>query len=209
MVRIKNDTLAFEPGKNAGYSNTGFLVLGKVIEQVTGQDYFEYVRKHIYEPAGMTNTDSYELDKVNSNLAEGYIRVRTSNGEVWGNNLFLHIVKGGPAGGGYSTVEDLLKFVLALRSGKLLSSRYVEMLISARPELDELDAPPYGYGFEIGKGTFGHGGGAPGIGSMLMVYPKENYVVAILSNYDLGYMPVMAAVQELLPISNDQAGTPK
>jgi len=198
MGRIRHDTLAFEPGKDQGYSNTGFLVLGKVIEQITGESYFDYVRKHIYTPAGMTNTDSYELDRVNQNLAEGYVRVRTSAGEVWGNNLFLHVVKGGPAGGGYSTVEDLLKFVLALRSGKLVSTRYVELLTSPKPELD---MPMYGYGFEVMGGALGHGGAAPGLGANLLVYPKEDYVVVVLSNYSSGDLPVVAAVQAVLPIA--------
>ena len=68
----RGDSLAFEPGTRWSYSNAGMLVLGKVIEVVTGEDYFDYVREHLTGPAGMTSTDAYELDLVYPNLAVGY-----------------------------------------------------------------------------------------------------------------------------------------
>jgi CubicO group peptidase (beta-lactamase class C family) len=64
MKLVKDDSIQFQPGTRWAYSNTGMLVLGKVIEKVTGESYFDYVRKNIYEPAGMINTDCYELDRV-------------------------------------------------------------------------------------------------------------------------------------------------
>ncbi|HKH94225.1 MAG TPA: serine hydrolase domain-containing protein, partial [Gemmatimonadaceae bacterium] len=63
MGLVKDESLQFEPGTRWSYSNTGMLVLGKVIEVATGQDYFDYVREHVYKPAGMTNSDAYELDR--------------------------------------------------------------------------------------------------------------------------------------------------
>ncbi|MEO8450924.1 MAG: serine hydrolase domain-containing protein, partial [Gemmatimonadota bacterium] len=105
MTLAKGDSLAFEPGTRWSYSNTGMLVLGKVIEVVTGQDYFQYVRDHIYKPAGMINSDAYELDHVNPNLAVGYERDFQADGsKQFRNNVFMHVIRGGPAGGGYSTV---------------------------------------------------------------------------------------------------------
>ena len=90
----------FEPGAKWSYSNTGFLVLGKVIEKVTGQGYFDYVREHVYRPAGMTGTDCYELDRVNPNLAVGYQKEYGKDGKAtWRNNLFEHVIRGGPQGG--------------------------------------------------------------------------------------------------------------
>jgi CubicO group peptidase (beta-lactamase class C family) len=106
-------------------------------------------------------------------------------------------VKGGPAGGGYSTVEDLLKFAVALQSGKLVGKRYVELLTSPKPELN---SPTYGYGFETTGRVVGHGGAAPGISSNLLIYLDEGYVVAVLSNYDFGYFSVIQAVRDLLPL---------
>ena len=197
MARVKDETLAFEPGTSSRYSNTGYLILGKIIEQVTGQSYFDYIRKSIYVPAGMLNTDSYEADKVVPNLSVGYMKVGNAAGAEWQSNLFEHVVKGGPAGGGYSTVADLLKFAVALQSGKLVGKRYVDLLTSPKPELN---SPTYGYGFEIMGRVVGHGGAAPGISSNLLIYLDEGYVVAVLSNYDFGYFSVIQAVQDLLPL---------
>src|SRR5687768_14816878 len=103
MALAKQDEkLQFEPGTKWQYSNTGMLVLGKVIEIVSGQSYFDYVRENIYKPAGMVNSDSYELDRINTNLAVGYDKQFTDNGVAWGNNIFMHVMRGGPQGGGYS-----------------------------------------------------------------------------------------------------------
>ena len=142
MEFAKKEDLQFEPGTKWGYSNTGMLVAGKVIEAATKQSYFDYVRDHIYKPAGMLNTDAYELDYVTPNLAVGYQREQTSSGPRWRNNIFMHVIRGGPAGGGYSTVEDLLRFDVALRSGKLVGKKYVDLLTTPKPELQ---SPAYGY----------------------------------------------------------------
>lgn len=206
MARVKDETLAFEPGTSLQYSNTSYLILGKIIEQVTGQSYFDYVRKYIYVPADMLNTDSYEVDKVVPNLSMGYMKVGITAGSDWQSNLFEHVVKGGPAGGGYSTVEDLLKFAVALQSGKLVGQRYVDLLTSPKPELNSAN---YGYGFEIMDRVVGHGGAAPGISSNLLIYLDEGYVVVVLSNYDFGYFSVVKAVQDLLPLRSGTHPSPE
>ncbi len=96
---LADEKLAFEPGTRWQYSNTGFLLLGAVIEKVTGQTYFDYVRENIFKPAGMINTDSYEMDQVVPNLAIGYAKVfKDDGGYSFRNNLFDHVVKGGPCG---------------------------------------------------------------------------------------------------------------
>jgi len=99
---VQGEDLAFEPGARYSYSNTGMLLLGVVIESTTGQSYFDYIRENIYEPAGMTNSDSYEMDYPVENLAIGYEPDWQSE-YGWQNNLFKRVIKGGPAGGGFST----------------------------------------------------------------------------------------------------------
>jgi CubicO group peptidase (beta-lactamase class C family) len=89
LAREDEKDIRFEPGSKWEYSNTGMLVLGKVIEIVSGQTYFEYVRDNIYKPAGMTNTDAYELDRVNPNLAVGYDKRYTDTGIEWGKQRLL------------------------------------------------------------------------------------------------------------------------
>ena len=117
-----NDRLAFEPGTRWQYSNSGYVVLGLIIEKVSGQDYFDYVKQHIFKPAGMVNTDSYEISKSVPNLALGYTRMQFGRGPdpSGPRRQNSRPAKGSPAGGGYSRVEDMLKFSVALRSERLL-----------------------------------------------------------------------------------------
>ena len=192
-----DEKLLFEPGTKWQYSNTGMLVLGKVIEKVTGQSYFDYVRENITRPAGMVNTDYYELDKVNPNLAVGYDKQFTDNGVTFTNNIFMHVLRGGPQGGGYSTVEDLLKFDLALRSNKLVGAEYVKQLLSPKPELN---SPRYGYGFQVDTETqiAGHGGGFPGINSNLDMFLGTGWTAIVMSNYSRGAQPVQKKMRELV-----------
>lgn len=197
MELARGDSLAFEPGTRWAYSNTGMLVLGKVIEVASGQDYFSYVREHIYGPAGMTGSDSYDLDRVNPNLAVGYDREFLEDGTGrFRNNLFMHVIRGGPAGGGYSTVEDLLRFAEALKAGRLVGRAYVDSLLAPRPELN---SPGYGYGFSVEPGGIvGHSGGFPGISSNLDIFRESGYVAVVLANYGGASQPVVQRIRQLV-----------
>jgi CubicO group peptidase (beta-lactamase class C family) len=192
---VQGETLAFEPGTDWRYSNTGMLLLGVVIESVTGGSYFDYIRENIYEPAGMKNSDCYDMDRPVKNLAIGYTR---EDGE-WANNLYLHVVRGGPAGGGFSTVEDLLRFARALRGHKLLSPEGTETVWSPKPELG---SPNYGFGFGVGGGEgqriVGHGGGFAGINSNLDIFLDSGYTAVVMSNYDMGAEPIRQKMRELI-----------
>ena len=192
---VQGDQLAFEPGTDYRYSNTGMLLLGAVIESVTGGSYFEYVRGHIYGPAGMNHSDSYEMDFPVENLAIGYIPARDSE-YGWENNIYKHVIKGGPAGGGFSTVRDLYRFANALTSGRLVS---VEMLDTLWTDHSEQG---YGYGFGIQAGpggrVVGHGGGFPGLNGNLDIFVDSDYVVAVLANYDRAAGPVATRINSLI-----------
>lgn len=178
---VSSETLAFEPGSQQRYSNTGFLIAGAIVEKAGGTDYFDYIRTNVTGPAGMTNTDCYELDKVNDNLAVGYDRRLTPGGTEYMNNIFLHVIRGGPAGGGYSTVTDLLRFDQALRAGKLL--KHESLAAAWTPVLGSLG---YGLGFFVAQTSagkvVGHSGGFNGISADLSMYLDAGYTVAVLSN---------------------------
>jgi len=197
LAREDEKGIAFEPGSRWRYSNTGMMVLGKVIEIASGQSYFDYVRENIYKPAGMTNTDCYELDKVNTNLAVGYDKQFTDSGITWSNNVFAHVMRGGPQGGGYSTVEDLLKFDQALRSGKLVNAESLKTLTTPKPELN---SPDYGYGFFASATSpwTGHSGGFIGINSDLRMNLLTGWTLIIMSNYGRGAGPVSTKMSELV-----------
>jgi CubicO group peptidase (beta-lactamase class C family) len=192
---VNGETLAFAPGSEFRYSNTGMLLLGVVIESVTGHSYFEHIRAKIYEPAGMTNTDSYEMDYPVENLAIGYIRDPDSE-YGWENNLYKHVIKGGPAGGGFSTVGDLYRFALALRENTLVSPETLQLVWTSHSDAS------YGYGFGVrtlpaGR-VVGHGGGFPGLNGNLDIFVDSGYVVAVLANYDGGADPVAQRINNLL-----------
>lgn len=202
---IYDDSLLCEPGAEFHYSNSGPVVLGQIIEKVSGLDYYEYIREHICEPAGMINTDCYEVDTPTPNLAIGYTRESYTEDEPspdhWRNNLFMHASKGGPAGGGYSTVEDLLRFDIALHSGKLLSEEYVNIVTTGKVQMG---GPEMMYGYLFGDETadgvrvVGHNGGAPGINAELNMYVDLGYTVAVMSNYDMAASTVAHKIDELL-----------
>lgn len=188
---------AFEPGSRWQYSNTGFLVLGVVIEKVTGQDYYDYIRENISKPAGMANSDCYELDRVNPNLAVGYQKQFSDVGVSFRNNIFEHVIRGGPAGGGYSTIDDLLRFDIALRGNKLVGPEYVKLLLSPKPDIN---SPVYGYGFgiDVANRTAGHSGGFPGISSNLTMFLDNGYTSVVMSNYGGASQPVSGKIEELV-----------
>jgi len=180
---VADESLSFEPGTRWSYSNTGMLLAGVVIEQATGESYFDYVRNHIYKPAGMTNTDAYDKDGPEPNKATGYIKIYTDKGVDWMSSTGERVMKGMPSGGSFSTVEDLLRFDIALRNHKLLSPEYTGIVLSTKPEIS---SPFYGYGFNISECDAGriaeHGGDGTGIQSSFRMYLDSGYTVAVLAN---------------------------
>lgn len=116
-----NEALQFDPGTSNAYSNAGYVVLGLLIERLSGQDYYAYVRKHIVEPAEMRRTDSFFVDSLPPNTAIGYTRGDENappSAPLHPNTLQLP-GRGSSAGGGYSTGQDLLKFLQALREHRI------------------------------------------------------------------------------------------
>ncbi|HET9333096.1 MAG TPA: serine hydrolase domain-containing protein [Gemmatimonadota bacterium] len=194
---VSKDSLAFEPGTNWAYSNTGFHLLGLIVEKASGKSYYDYVRERIYEPAGMIGTDAYEVDAVVPNLAQGYMRDETVDGVTWRSNILEHTARGGPAGGGYSTAPDLLAFARALADGRLLRPETVALITTPKPSEG---SPDYGYGFqqwEDGR-VFGHTGGFPGISSAMLIDRETGDVVVVMSNYGRTGRPVIDLARELL-----------
>lgn len=167
--------LAFEPGTAEAYSNGGYLTLGLIIEKVSGQTYYDYVRDHIFKPAGMADTDFYELDAATSNLAVGYLRSGASN-------IYSLPARGSSAGGGYSTAPDLLKYAEALLAGRLVSPAYTRWYLGG-PRADDPKAPPVASGEPL-RGGLGIAGGSPGVNAVLEVNAAQRLVIVVLANHD-------------------------
>lgn len=162
--------LAFEPGTKNQYSNGGYVLLGAIIEKVTGRSYYDYVRENIFQPLGMTDTDFFESDKPTQNMAEGYTKqgVKAGEDKTRRNNLDTRPARGSSAGGGYSTAEDLLKFSLALRTGKI---QMPDESLARKDSSKKFTS------------SIGVGGGAPGINSAFEI-TSSGYTIIVLSNYD-------------------------
>jgi CubicO group peptidase (beta-lactamase class C family) len=178
MVFLKDMPLEFEPGSESIHSNTGYEVLGAVIEAVTGQDYYDYIRDSIYAQAGMANSDSYARDSVVENMATGYTNIHpydeTGQGYRWANTLMLSPT-GTPAGGGYSTAGDMLRFANALKKYDLLNARYTGLLLNRFEGFADSDEP---------AGRIAYAGGAPGVSAYLSMDLEKDETVIVLSNYD-------------------------
>ena len=139
--------------------------------------YYDYVRERVFRPARMTSTDSLPESEDVPGRAVGYTGSRGSRAP---NSDWLPW-RGTAAGGGYSTVGDLLRFAQALSSGTLISKATLAKATSPQRQ-------GYGYGFIVGgrrtSQHYGHSGGAPGMNGELRIFPKLGYVVVSLSNLD-------------------------
>ena len=175
----------FESGTSRRYSNGGYMVLGAIVEAVSGQTYDEYVQWNIFDPAGMTAAGSFAMNEPVPNLAKGYTRQTPGDSEgddhghepdpgaPWRENSFMIPFTGTPAGGGYSTAADLLRFRHALVGNKLLDARYTAWVVT-----DQLPtkAPPRS-GFGIGVA-----GGGPGVNAELEI--GDEFTIIVLANLD-------------------------
>ena len=155
------DSLQFAPGTQRQYSNAGYIVLGLLVERLSGENYYDYVREHIYEPAGMTRTAAYPVDSLPPNTAIGYTTRDPDKDEPLAHaipNTALLPGRGSSAGGGYSTAHDLLRFLNAVRAGKIAN------------------APR--------AGMIGIAGGAPGLNAVMEGDLPGGYDVVVLANSD-------------------------
>ncbi|MCL2007894.1 MAG: beta-lactamase family protein [Treponema sp.] len=203
---IISQPLRMEPGTRFNYSNGGYIVLGRIIEIISGEDYYSYIRNNIFVPLYMDDTDFFKKNDLVPNLALGYINTNRiplppppqdgqprpmpppdNRNAVWEDNFSTLPLIGNPSGGAYSTAEDLLKFATALLGHSLLSEEYTNTMLTGK-----VNTPmgEYGYGFEVlnpgGYRTIGHSGGAPGINALFRILTNENCIVILLSNYNEG-----------------------
>jgi CubicO group peptidase (beta-lactamase class C family) len=197
-------SLTFEPGTRWAYCNTGFVLLGAIIEKVSGKNYPDYIKEHIYGPADMDNTIDFDRNKTLPNLAMGYNKILGEGKAIWRKTAFAGKINGSPSGGGFSTVDDLLRFAEALRLDLLISSESKELLMSVKPGLSSMD---YGYGFIIESSSklgrvVGHGGVNFGVSSNFRMFVDKGYTMIILSNFSEASLPVSRKIRSLLPLKN-------
>ncbi len=192
IERFKNLPLEFTPGEKFAYSNSGYILLGAIIEKVTGRSYEEYLRETILKPLGMDDTGYDHHEIVLKNRASGY----EFPGDVMSNVPYIDMSIPHAAGALYSTVTDLYKWDRALYTDKLLS----------KADLVRMFTPfkgGYAYGWFIGEAaghkTIRHSGGINGFTTDIVRFPDDDACVIVLANYVTGYtQEVSGAVASLL-----------
>jgi CubicO group peptidase (beta-lactamase class C family) len=174
--------LQFEPGQGMEYSNGGPVILGLIIEAISGSDYYRYIRDHVYRPAGMANADHYRRDDRAAGFALGYMKTEDGTWQDNGSDLSL---RGSAAGGGYASARDMFAFSRALAQERLLTRAQLDVLWTPHQQTGPM---AYGYLSAIGgspeRRWIGHNGGAPGISAVFMHYPEDGLVMVVLANQD-------------------------
>lgn len=162
--------LEFAPGSQNHYSSTGYIVLGMVIEAVSGEDYYKYIEEHVLKPAGMTHSGFFDRTKLPPAVAHSYDDARDVTN--------MHAVQGSPAGGLHASTGDLFRLVQAVDAGKLLKKESVKVLRDLIPHPP--NAPPPADATRLT--AYGIAGGAPGVSAQLAIDPMGRYTRVVLCN---------------------------
>lgn len=190
------------PAGEFAYSNSGFLLLGLVVEAVSGMSYYDYVAKHVFAPAGMTATGFPVRAQGGPDLAVPYLPEMEAGAVKPGTYLPAELgARGTSAGGAATTADDLLRFADALTGGVLLDHTRRELMTRGYFPFGGPDSS-YGYGTIIedrrGVRSYGHGGMAPGVQFEYKIYPALDTVLVVMSNYDTIAAHEMAGALDVL-----------
>lgn len=180
---FKNEKFDFDPGTNMMYSNSGYFLVGAIIEKVSGKSFNDYLRDTFFEPLGMHNTGVHTSTAIIKHEATGYDYAGGKPTKA----LNWDMSRAGAAGALYSTVEDLMRWNEGIFNGKILSEESLKAAFTPlNLDSDETPMMPYGYGWVIdeyrGVKTVSHGGGLPGWSAFLIRYPDQNTTIAALHN---------------------------
>jgi CubicO group peptidase (beta-lactamase class C family) len=184
---FKNDPLDFEPGSRYQYNNSGYFLLGAIIEKVSGKPYYKFVEERIFVPLGMNNTAYEGHERSKAGRALGY----TGGPQGFAPSARLSMTQPYAAGSLVSTVDDLARWDAAVSSGKLLKSASWQRAFTSYTLAS--GAPTnYGYGWELGnfreRPMIGHSGGIPGFNAYALRVPAEKLYVAVISNANSSLM---------------------
>ena len=182
----------FPPGQGCRYCNCSYVLLGLLIEKVSGLSYRDYVRQHIFAPAEMIHSDFFSMDIVNEDVAEGSDPVRDDQGHIveWKKTIYSYPPIGSPDGGAHLTASDLDRFLRKVKAGALLSPQMTaafftpQVLHHVQDEWKHM----YGYGIEFGVGEAGNiifaekEGHNAGVSAVIRHYPDQDINVVILAN---------------------------
>lgn len=183
LAFTKDKPLDFAPGTNWKYSNSGYFLLGAVIEKASGQSYADYIQTRIFKPAGMASSCYGGEKRVIPGRVPGYSR----DGKEWVNSPYISMTQPFSAGALLSTIDDLWKWEQALSAGKLVSTALLDQAYS-QVQLPDGRGTNYGFGWQLGTvgthRTVEHGGGIQGFSSYALRIVDAGFYVVILCNTD-------------------------
>ena len=204
MQVFKDRPLMFEPGSQYFYTTYGYVVLGRIIELVSGLSYEAYMQKNIWDLAGMGNTGIERIDKLYENKSCLYHKKKRKTKAAGQNDLSNRI----PGGGLYSTLQDILKFGQAVVDERLISGSTLSLMMQSQPV--EYKGNKYGLGWRFygpagyENAVIGHDGGQTGCTSQLFIIPKSKTIVVVLSNTSGTYRDIATFASELVRISESE-----
>ena len=178
----------FPVGERYQYNNAGYILLGLIIERVTGVSYFDYVRQHIFAKAGMSRSDFLALDGVHDEVADGYIPITDESENIvdWKKGTYAAKLDAAADGGATSTAGDLVQFSQALRNGRLLSGEMTQEMLTPKVAISDGWQCGYGIYFTLDQDKrivrwvrFGEDAGES---CRLYSYPKMNLDVVVVGN---------------------------
>ncbi|OEH93278.1 serine hydrolase domain-containing protein [Bacillus solimangrovi] len=198
LPMFQNGEMKFEPGSKFSYSNSGFIILGLIVEQITGMKFPEYIRKHIFDVCDMSDSGYFRMDQLPERTALGYID--QDNEGACKTNIYSVPIIGGPDGGAFTTVLDLTKFWDGLLNRKILNDELTNKLL--HPHVQDGQDIYHGYGVWILKRDddiikyfiFGFD---PGVRLHSSFNTKTKTQTHILSNIEQSLYPIVTGIDKL------------
>lgn len=196
--------LLFSPGSKYFYTTYGYVLLGRIIETVSGLTYENYMQKNIWDKAEMSNTAIEKIDKTYEGKSCLYHKNARKAKSAKQNDLSNRV----PGGGIYSTLNDMIKFGNALLNEKLITARFLDSMMVT--QFEQKEGNPYGLGWffyapkPFENGVIGHSGEQTGCASQLMIIPKSKTVVVVLANTSGTWKDVVTFSSQLIGISEER-----
>jgi CubicO group peptidase (beta-lactamase class C family) len=198
---LQEKPMKFPPGRRFEYNDGGFILLGLVIECVTGSSFSSTIEDHVLDRAGMEDSGYFAMDRLPERTAYAYIQDEDG---TWRTSIYAVPIAGAPDGGAYTTAPDMTRFWKALFGGRLLSAEMTAQVLN--PQIETAWDRPYshyGYGVwmdhrEDKNQRIFVEGADPGVALRSTVYPEEDLILTVIGNTEHALWPLYEALEKVL-----------
>ena len=194
---VCNKEMKYSPGARFGYNNMGFVLLGLVVDKVTGQRFQAYIEEKIFGPAWMRSSGYFASDRMPEHCATGYLIEADGS---WRSNIFSIPVIGHGDGGVFTTAADVGRFWKALFSGTYFDNDMLQRMINAHVQVKPGSPNHYGYGVwiddKVGQRCYSVSGEDPGVESYSGFYPESNLQITLLANTNGALWPLEKVIRQ-------------